>query len=75
MYAIISDDEYVEGFCNTLEESKSWLGNSNGYRVEEVSNCCSRCEGCDLVKITDGKFYCSACEVPCDEIRKCPWSM
>ncbi len=75
VYAIISDGEYVEGFCNTPEEAKSWIGNSDGYRIEEVSNRCSRCEGCDLVEITDGKFYCSTCEVPCDEIRKCPWSL
>lgn len=76
VYAIISDiDEFIEGVCKTQEEAESWIGNSDGYRIEEVEKCCSRCNGCDLAEITDGEFYCSSIDTPCNEIMKCPWSV
>jgi len=75
VYAIISEiDEFIEKVCKTLEEAESWIGNSDGYRIEEVEKCCSRCCGCDLAEIVDGEFYCSSTGTLCNEIMKCPWS-
>ena len=45
----------------------------NGSNYEK--SCCSMCDGCDNAEYRETEWYCKECEVPCDEIRKCPWSV
>lgn len=45
----------------------------NGSNYEK--SCCSRCDGCDQAEYRDTEWYCIECNSPCDEVRKCPWSL